>query len=196
MRMPGSSAVAQTAARIQTSSKRMQRMIEDLLDLARLRLADGLSLKRDVTDIGHVVGPVIAEYQAAHPDRSIEERRDGDLSGTWDSDRLAQVASNLLGNALTHGDPATSVTVVLRGVDPQQVEIAVSNRGVIAPDLLPVIFDPFRGRERNARRGEGLGLGLYIAQQIVLAHGGTIDVRSNPTDQTTFTVRLPRASNA
>ncbi|HKY92921.1 MAG TPA: hybrid sensor histidine kinase/response regulator [Nevskiaceae bacterium] len=194
MRMPGNSAVAQTAARIQSSSKRMQRMIEDLLDLTRLRLADGLSLKREVIDFGQVVGSVIAEYQAAHPDRTLEVLREGDLSGTWDADRLAQVASNLVGNALTHGDPSAGVTIALRGTDPATIEMAVSNQGVIAPDLLPVIFDPFRGRDRNARRGGGLGLGLYIAQQIVVAHGGTIDVRSTAAQGTTFTVRIPRGS--
>lgn len=191
-RVSTSDVVTQTAARIQSSSKRMQRMIEDLLDLTRLRLADGISLKREFSDLGHVLGPVVHEHQAAFPKCPIVVERTGDLGGTWDGDRLAQVVSNLIGNACQHGTAGEPVQVRLDGSHPEAVELTVTNKGCIDPDVVPVIFDPFRGRERKARRGEGLGLGLYIAQQLVRAHGGTIEARSREPEGTTFTIRIPR----
>jgi two-component system sensor histidine kinase/response regulator len=116
----------------------------------------------------------------------------GDLGGNWDGERLAQVASNLLGNALQHGEPTGVVRVTVDGARPDSVVIKVENSGTIPPDLLPQLFDPFRGARRQTGRTEGLGLGLYIVQQIVLAHGGSVDVQSGNDNRTTFVVRIPR----
>ena len=184
--------VRDTADRILSSGKRMSRMIEDMLDMARARLAGGIPLKREPADLGALLDRVVSEIQAAYPERRIEVQRSGDLNGNWDGERLAQVASNLLGNALQHGDASAAVEVNVDGTRSRVVEITVRNSGTIPPDLLPELFDPFRGAQRQTGRTDGLGLGLYIVQQIVLAHGGSVEVKSGDDNRTTFAVRIPR----
>jgi signal transduction histidine kinase len=184
--------VKETAGRILSSGRRMSRMIEDMLDMARARLAGGIPLKREPADLGALVNRVISEIHAAYPERKIEVAQAGHLGGNWDGERLAQVSSNLLGNALQHGDPAGVVRVTVDGGRPDAVVIKVENSGTIPPDLLPQLFDPFRGARRQTGRTEGLGLGLYIVQQIVLAHGGSVDVQSGNDNHTAFVVRIPR----
>jgi two-component system, sensor histidine kinase and response regulator len=184
--------VKETAGRILSSGKRMSRMIEDMLDMARARLAGGIPLRREPADLGALVDRVVSEVQAAYPQRKIEVEQTGTLGGNWDGERLAQVASNLLGNALQHGDPGGIVRVTVDGTRPDAVVINVVNSGTIPPDLLPQLFDPFRGSRRQTGRAEGLGLGLYIVQQIVLAHGGRVDVQSGNDNRTAFVVRIPR----
>jgi two-component system, sensor histidine kinase and response regulator len=119
-------------------------------------------------------------------------RQRGDFNGEWDGGRLAQVASNLITNALQYGEPGHPVAVELDGTQPDSVELIVANAGSIPRELLPVIFDPFRGRSDPGRRSDGLGLGLYIVRQLVEAHEGRVDVTSNASDGTRFIVRLPR----
>ena len=183
------------AGRILSSGKRMGRMIEDMLDMARARLAGGIPLKREPADLGALVDRVVAEVQAIHPDRMIEVKQAGTLAGNWGGTRLAQVASNLLGNALQHGEADSLVRVTVDGRSAQDVLLKVENTGTIPPDLLPQLFDPFRGtQQRQAGGSEGLGLGLYIVQQIVLAHGGSVDVQSGGDNRTVFCVRIPRAA--
>jgi two-component system, sensor histidine kinase and response regulator len=184
--------VKETAGRILSSSRRMSRMIEDMLDMARARLAGGIPLQREPADLGALVDRVLSEVQAAFPERKIEVAQSGDLGGKWDGERLAQVASNLLGNALQHGDSSGVVRVTVDGTRADAVVIRVENSGTIPPDLLPQLFDPFRGARRQTGRTEGLGLGLYIVQQIVLAHGGSVDVQSGNDNRTEFVVRIPR----
>ena len=175
---------------IYASGERMSRLIEDTLDLVRMRVGGGIQLHAAAMDLGEVVGRIVEEQRAAHPDRQFTFERDGDLSGKWDADRVAQVASNLIGNAARHGTAGSAITIAARGGD-AFVVLTVSNQGPIAPELLPYIFDPFRGtRDRHRGRYGGLGLGLYIVQQVVLAHGGRIDIRSED-DRTTFVVELP-----
>ena len=102
--------------------------------------------------------------------------------------------ANLVGNALEHGDPSSPVTVRLAGTDAAWV-ISVHNGGPPIPcDVLPNIFDPFRRNAPRTERSKGLGLGLFITQQVVLAHGGKIEVSSTTESGTTFTVFLPRAA--
>jgi signal transduction histidine kinase len=184
--------VKETAGRILSSGRRMSRMIEDMLDMARARLAGGIPLQREPADLGALIDRVVSEIQSAYPERKVEVAQAGDLGGNWDGERLAQVASNLLGNALQHGDPVGVVRVTVDGARPDAVVIEVENSGTIPPDLLPQLFDPFRGARRQTGRTEGLGLGLYIVQQIVLAHGGSVDVQSGNDNRTTFVVRIPR----
>ena len=197
-RSSGDAASQETAARILASGKRMGRMIEDMLDLARARLGGGILVKRAPADFRALVERVVREHQAAAPERSIESRYAGDCSGHWDPERIAQVASNLIGNALKHGDPGAPVCVQLDGTHGDCVTLVVSNSGTIAADLLPHLFDPFRGGQRQPGRGEGLGLGLYIVSQIVRAHEGSVDIstggETGRENETRFRVRLPRAS--
>ena len=117
------------------------------------------------------------------------------MVGAWDGDRLTQLVSNLLSNALAHGEGEGRVSVVIDGSAASAVVATVANAGVVAPGLLPRMFEPFKTQEdRKHERSSGLGLGLYISEQIVLAHGGTIEVTSSPTEGTRFSVRLPRST--
>ncbi len=183
--------VRRISLRILSSSQRMTRMIEDLLDLTRARLAGGIPIVHAPVDLGPVIARVVQEHQESHRDRRVTHEQQGDLAGVWDADRLGQVASNLIGNALQYGDQSEPVTIQVDGSDRDEVTLTVSNGGAIPADLLPGLFDPFR---RGARPGQhnGLGLGLYIAQQIVCSHHGRIDVESHQERQTVFRVTVPR----
>lgn len=179
------------ADRVLNSSHRMSRMIEDLLDVARARLAGGIHIERSDHDMGSIVLKTVQEHQTTNPTNTITMQTIGNLAGRWDGDRLAQVASNLIANALHHGERNGTVELRLDGQETGHVTLTVSNRGQIPEGVLSHIFDPFRGGERSSHRSEGLGLGLYIVHQIVVAHQGSIEVSSNGI--TTFRVRLPRS---
>jgi len=145
-------------------------------------------------DLGVVCTQAVDELKAAHPERTITCMVEGDLTGRWDAGRLSQLASNLVGNAVQHGDPTSPVAVAAKG-NGARVEMTVHNFGPsIAPTEARGIFDPLsRGAagERDHRSGS-LGLGLYIAKQIVEAHGGEITLRSSDAGGTLFAVSLPR----
>jgi PAS domain S-box-containing protein len=179
--------------RMHASSLRMSRMIEQILDLTRTRLAGGLELNPQPFDLRDAITRVVDELRGIHPSRIIEVSSPP-LPGTWDRDRLEQVFSNLVGNALLHGHPTTPVTVRAR-VEAHYVSIDVHNEGPPIPDeLQPVIFNPFRRGQRDSRTSKtaGLGLGLYISNEVAVAHGGKIDLRSTVAEGTTFQIRLPR----
>ena len=185
----------EAAARIVASGKHMSRLIEDMLDLARARLAGGIVVKREAADLKALVERVVREHQAAAPARIIETEYAGDCCGQWDAERIAQVASNLIGNALKHGDTRAPVRVHLDGTNRTEVVLTVSNGGTIPADVVDHLFDPFRGARRPAGRSEGLGLGLYIVYQIVKAHSGSVEVATGGgDDQTSFRVAVPRAA--
>jgi len=189
-----SDAARSAAARMRSSAKSMGRMIDDMLDLARARLAGGIPLKRARADLGEVIDGVVHECEAAMPDRRIGVRKRGDLIGVWDADRLAQVASNLLINSLRHGAADEAVDLELDGTTPETVAFSVGNAGSIPEDVLPHLFDPFhRGGQESGQR-DGLGLGLYIVQQIVNAHGGRVSVLTDVPGRTVFQVVIPRES--
>jgi signal transduction histidine kinase len=117
-----------------------------------------------------------------------------DSVGAWDGSRLGQVVANLVGNALRHGAPDVPVSVTIAH-DEATVRLTVKNAGTIAADVRDRLFDPFRStRESRATRAEGLGLGLYIVHQLVLAHGGDVQVRSTEEEGTSFSVTLPRSA--
>jgi signal transduction histidine kinase len=139
---------------------------------------------------------VVDELRAAFPEREIVLRTEGDASGSWDGDRLAQIAHNLVTNALKYGCRSTPVLVTIRGNDERDVLLEVHNEGApIPPALVPELFKPLsRGAAETGRTSGSIGLGLFIVDQLVRAHEGTIAVRSTESDGTTFTVRLPRAA--
>lgn len=182
-------------SRIVSSATRMNQMVGALLDFTRSRLGGGIPISRARMNLGKVVHDVVDEIAAAHPDRTIEVDARGALKGEWDSARMSQVLTNLIGNALEHGSNRTAVTVDVHG-DEKEVSIAIRNRGAVIPeDQLDGIFNAMK-RQGMAEQGKGpsgnLGLGLYIADQIVHAHNGRIDVESSEERGTTFTVHLPR----
>jgi len=182
-----------SAVRTLEGAKRMSRMIVEMLDLARARLAGGIPIRREALDFRALVERVVDEQRAASPEHAITLTGDGDFSGAWDGDRVAQLVANLLANAVQHGEAASPVSCVLDGRDADVVCVSVTNRGLVPADLLPRIFDPFRSRESYRTRGDGLGLGLYIAEQIARSHGGEIVVASpDAQGTTTFCLRLSR----
>ena len=185
--------VQSLATQIQSSGRRMGQMIEDLLDVTRVRQAGSMPLKLGAASLDGLVDRAAQELRDNDSNRSIQVKTQGDTAGVWDSERLLQVASNLIGNALQHGEPCTAVQVDVDGSVPESVVMSVSNDGAIADGLKAQLFNPFRERIHQPGRHQGLGLGLYIAQQIVLAHGGTIEAFSENA-RTTFRVQLPRVS--
>jgi two-component system sensor histidine kinase/response regulator len=184
---------AAAARRIRSSARRMTRMIEELLDFARARVAGGIPLTPRAADLGHILAKVKAEVEAGGT-ADIRIEVEGALDGTWDRDRLAQVLSNLVGNAVRHGEAGAPVRVAVDGTAAERVRIAVHNAGCIPADVLPVLFEPFRGGRPGAAGDAGIGLGLFIVRHIVEGHGGTVEGRSSGADGTTFVVTLPRAA--
>lgn len=184
---------SRTAANIQGSCRRMDLLIGDLLDFTRSRLGSGIPITRAEVDLQVVCRQVIDEIAASHPDSVVTIEATGALRGQWDGARIAQAVSNLLGNAFQHGSPNGPIHVALRG-EPDRVVLSVHNEGDAIPQRhLQDIFDPFRQLEPDHALSSqaSVGLGLYIVQAIVTAHGGLIDVESNEHG-TTFTMRLPR----
>ncbi|HEX5750241.1 MAG TPA: PAS domain-containing protein [Archangium sp.] len=183
----------QLAQRIETSAARMGNMISDILDLTRARLSGGIPLHLSPTSLPSVCRQVVEELSVAHPGRDILVQAEGAGEGIWDPERLAQVVSNLVGNALEHGEREGPVFVRCRDDADQQV-LEISNPGTPIPGhLLATLFDPFRqGGTMRSGRGSGLGLGLFIVRELVEAHGGQVSVRSTEDEGTTFTVVLPR----
>ncbi len=179
-----------TIQRLLGAANRMTRMVEQLLDVSRSRTAAGIPVQPEPMDLATVATRVVDELRLAHPLRSIALRTAGDCGGVWDADRMAQVCSNLVGNALLHGASDAPVEVDVDGTGPG-VTLTVDNAGTPIPaEALGTLFDELT-RARPEARG-GLGLGLYITDQIVRAHGGSVSASSDAT-RTRFVARLPRA---
>ena len=147
--------------------------------------------QREPASLMEITKKVITEHKMADEAASINITAVGDLHGTWDESRMCQALSNLIGNALKHGDRNEPVSVTLNGSDPDEVVWTVHNKGHIPESVLPYVFDPFRSFHSKAT--SGLGLGLYIVAQIVKSHGGTLRVESSTSCGTRFTVKQPRA---
>ena len=180
------------AARMLKSANRMSRMIGDLLDLTRTRSGDRIPVVRVPIDLEPVCRQVVAELEGMARVGKLRFTAQGDLHGEWDGDRLAQVLSNLVRNAIQHGAPNDPILLVARD-DGDAVCVTVHNWGPpIAERALPTIFEPMMRHVVDEKTNPGLGLGLYIASQIVLAHGGTLEATSTEERGTTFMARLPR----
>lgn len=183
------------ASRIFTSVGRANNIIESLLDFARSSLGGGIPIVREKADLAAVCRNIVEEVRAYHPERTIVFESPGELTGHCDPHRMEQVFSNIIQNAVQHGDHAEIVTVSLHG-DQGEIIFAVHNRGEpIAERDLPYLFNPMSRHSRYASNerepNSGLGLGLYIANEIVTAHGGKIEVHSTSEDGTTFLIRIP-----
>jgi PAS domain S-box-containing protein len=183
---------SQALSRVFSSSQRMSRMIEQLLDFTRLRVAGGIALEPQGADMAALVRAAVDELQTSYPGCTVQVSQLGDTTGTWDVDRLGQVLSNLVANALQHGDGAAGVRVSIDGRAAGGVRVAVHNMGTIPTGLIGQVFDPLSGGQRRRDRSRGMGLGLFITKQLVAAHGGDVAVSSSEADGTTFTVTLPR----
>ena len=182
-------------ARANANAVRMTLMVDDLLDFTQGRLGAGIPIMREAVDLGQVVKDAIRDICASEPGCSLQFTATGDLTGQWDAARVTQVMGNLIGNAVLHGASSERITVTAQG-EPAQVVLRMHNYGRPIPDAdLPGLFSPYRrfhAYDAALRESGNLGLGLYIAERIVAAHGGSIDVRSSEVAGTLFTVRLPK----
>jgi signal transduction histidine kinase len=182
---------AKTIDRVRSSTLRMGRIIDDLLSYTRTRLGGGIPIAPRAADLGDLTRKMLNELRVAHPEARIELSVEGDLGGEWDGDRLEQVASNLISNAIDHGDDGQPIDLALRG-EPDEVTLEVTNRGEMPKEVLDHAFEAFhRGPEQTGRKASGLGLGLYIAREIVRCHGGEIAIHSHD-GATQIVMRLPR----
>jgi PAS domain S-box-containing protein len=179
--------------RVQRAGTRAQRMIGDLLDFTQARLGGGIPIERKEICLRQLLQQVVEEAETTHPERDIRVSHEGESTGEWDPDRLSQVASNLLVNALRYSGGDTTVTVRTVGQEDVAV-VEVHNFGEpITAELRIRLFQPMqRGFGKADATTRSVGLGLYIVEQIVRGHGGSVDVESSPAEGTTFRVRLPR----
>ncbi len=179
-------------ARIVSSTERANRLIGDFLDYTQARAGGAIPVNRAACDLHRLAAQVIDEVRLAHPDREIAVSTEHSGWGEWDGDRIAQVISNLVANAVQHSVPNSQIQIELSGTE-NEVVFKIKNQGLIPADILPNLFTPFqRGADVHSRSGKSIGLGLYIAKRLVQAHGGTIDALCLPDEGTTFAVRLPR----
>lgn len=184
-------------SRIVNSATRTVHLVGDLLDFTRSRLGGGIPVTRKHVNLGKLLHEAVDEISAAHPSRKFHVDTRQDHAGEWDAARLSQALTNLIGNAGEHAPPGTSVSVGLHG-DGDDVVITIHNMGAIIPgDRLDGLFNPMKASTGGSVASSGgptgnLGLGLYIAERIIHAHGGRIDVDSEEMKGTTFTVHLPR----
>ena len=178
--------------RLRSSGSRMVRMLDELPNLSRARLGGGSPVEGASADLLAVARKAASELTTAHPERIVEIAYQGDTKGIWDAARLEQVVSNLVGNAIRHGNESSPIRVAIDGTKVDVVTLEVHNGGHIDPELVPRLFEPFQQGARQRARTEGLGLGLYIVQQIARAHGGDIEVESTPAEGTTLRLVLPR----
>lgn len=174
---------------MKSSVTRMSGLVENIMDMARARLGGGIGLALNEGDLSQTILHVVDELRVTHPERQISVELDFPLPLTVDHLRIAQMTSNLLANAITHGDAYLPIKIygVVGGDD---LTICVINGGPsIGTEQFDKLFLPFRRGDGRAGR-QGLGLGLYIASEIAQAHGGRIDVRSE-NGETSFTFRMP-----
>jgi signal transduction histidine kinase len=193
------------ATRMFSSAKRMSKLINDLIDFTRTHLGPGIPVWSHHGNLAEVCTQVVDELRTFHPERRIDLHAPLQFDAVFDDARIAQVVSNLIGNAIQYGDPLTPVAVRLGGSD-DEIVMTIRNQGaLIPPDRIAAIFDPLVRIAGNVQvRDEGqdnymertsLGIGLFVSREIIHAHGGNIIVTSTEEDGTTFTVTLPRRRN-
>lgn len=187
--------IRQIGVRLKRSAATMAGMVNDLLGLARTQLGDGIPIERQECDLLQICNWAIEDANAAHPRAHFELNASGELIGMFDGARLQQLLTNLANNAAQYGVPGKPIIVDIAG-EASRVLLKVRNRGAVIPkNVLPTLFTSLvqlPEEEGNERPRSSLGLGLFIAKQIALAHGGDIDVVSNEANGTVFTVEVPR----
>jgi signal transduction histidine kinase len=185
------------AERVLRGSRRIQSLLDDLLDYVRSGLGEGMRVTPKDVDMGQVCGRIVAELRANHPGRVIELETVADPKCVCDAERIAQAISNLVGNALKYGAADAPVKVRIDGSAPDQICVSVQNGGPpISEATRESLFEPLVRGVNTGRDGYNLGLGLYIVREIALAHGGSASVASDAQVGTVFTVSLPRDAGA
>lgn len=188
-----------TASLIVESSHRVAEIVSDLLDFSTSHLGDGIPVKTSAMDFGPVYTTIVEEIRLTHPDRQIKLEIAGDMEVIWDRSRISQAFGNLVTNAIDHRTGEDPIVVTVRAHSDDAIVWTIQNTGeVISSAKLRAIFDPVKrfalrpASERKLSDRINLGLGLYITREIVVAHGGRIDIISTQEDGTIFTIRLPR----
>jgi two-component system sensor histidine kinase/response regulator len=186
---------ATVAGRIRNSTMRMSRMVHQLLNLARLQ-GGRMQLQPRASDLAALCRGVIEEFATHERAGQLVFTSRGNATGTWDTDLLWQAISNLISNALHHGEHDSPITVDLNADEPNRLRLTISNRGAIPPAMLPHLFEAFGTTSAGERSREGLGLGLHIVHKIVHMHGGKVTGKSDEIVGTVFTVELPRTAQS
>jgi signal transduction histidine kinase len=187
----------QAVQRVLRGSKRIESLLNDLLDYVRSGIGEGMRVAPTAVDIGQVCAKVVNELQGLYPGHVIRIAHRGELAGVCDEQRIAQAVSNLISNALKYGSADGPVHVDLSGEEDDEITIAVRNSGpVVSSETLESLFEPLVRGAGGDKSGVNLGLGLYIVREIALAHGGTVKVRSSSEEGTVFEIRLPRHADA
>ncbi|SFG08230.1 Signal transduction histidine kinase [Duganella sp. CF458] len=185
---------AEVAERMLNSSKRMRSLVNDLIDFTRAKLGPGMPLQPTDNDLVQICEQVVDEIRTYHPDRKVRLHAPSTLAAIFDGDRVSQMLSNLVGNAIQHGDAKTPVVVKVTK-ESDTARISINNKGVPIPvEQIPTVFDPLvRGANSESKPDEhgSLGLGLFVSREIANAHGGDVLVSSDASEGTTFTVVLP-----
>jgi signal transduction histidine kinase len=178
--------VRRALPRIARCADRMERLISDILDFTRAKLGGGFSLRPSSFSLLKLARDVVDEHTPSLSRRQVEIVGEDPVEGMWDRERMAQVLSNLVGNAVQHSPDGSHICVRVAG-DADLGTVEVFNEGPPIPEVTQ-LFEPFR---RGSEGGRGLGLGLYIAREIVRSHRGTLSLRSEARG-TTFVMCLPR----
>lgn len=192
----GTERTQQIGARVKRSAATMRTMVDDLLEFARTQLGGKMPIVVSFNDMSAICQAALDDASSAHPECAFELKSSGDLLGDFDGARLQQVFSNLLNNAAQYREKKHPVTILARG-EPDMIVVEVRNYGPAIPEnLLTTIFDPMVqlsiSDQQKGPASTSLGLGLFIAREITLAHGGTISVESDENSGTLFTVCVPR----
>jgi signal transduction histidine kinase len=173
---------------IDTGVDRMSRLIDQLLAFAHSD-ALGIALDRRPTHLADLADDIARDARGREPDREIAIETSLDRAVSIDPDRIAQALDGLVANALRHGEGTVTVRLAATA-DTTRIEVHHAGAPIPA-ELLPMLFNPFHQAAGAPRRGGGLG--LYLVERIVAAHGGTVDVVSTEVDGTTFRITLPDA---
>lgn len=190
----GDREVSDAAAQIASSANAISQLLNDFLDFAVTRLGSRVPIAPAPMDLAALCREVVSEVRADSAPCEWRVETEGELRGEWDRTRLRQVLSNLVGNAVQHGDRTSPITVSATS-EGSCARLSVHNHGPHIPEeLQPRIFEPFVSGSHGETRPGSVGLGLYIAREVVAAHRGWIEVRSTASEGTTFTVTLPRTA--
>jgi signal transduction histidine kinase len=186
------------ATRIHKAGQRMNKLVNDLIDYTRTNLGSSLPIIIKPVNLEVLCREAVAEHETAHPEQRFELFVQGDSAGHWDDNRIAQVLSNLLSNAVQYGSISHPVVIRLNADDDKRVVLSVANTGKVIPaEKINTIFDPLVRLVTDGKSKApvtNLGIGLYIVREIVHAHGGSISVTSTEKEGTVFAVALPRRS--
>ncbi|MDO9405715.1 MAG: GAF domain-containing sensor histidine kinase [Polaromonas sp.] len=190
MRTKAEPRIATLGEQLKATTRRMSKLIDDVLDLARGQLGSGIGVDiQEEADLARYLEDVVAELRTAHPDRAIHSQIAVTRPVRCDRGRVQQLLSNLLGNAIVYGDP-TQPVMVSADLSGDVLELAVLNEGEPIPDdMQGRVFEPY-WRPETSKPGAGLGLGLYICAEITRAHGGGIKVTSSREGGTLFLAQL------